>query len=678
MASNSNNISTISKGRKQPSFIILSQNDQETFISVANILLRFANNILKAPGNVRYRSIKLSNELFMTKLLPVNGAVDCLFTMGFKEMDDHLHLEMLHPLEDLKSLKDALEDEVDRLTKTGQNDSNLSTSSTNSAVDCKDNNVNQQQSVVNAGVDLIPVEPVICPRNDLAYVPRLNSQHENTFYQKVFGALGTVFKYESKELQALARQCIPIERLQGKAQKDFQQQQAECGEDGKWSEKDFLLLNLLAWFKQEFFSWTNSPECSNCGAETKFHSSDYPNAEERKWGCNNVECHQCHSCYTITRFPRYNHPQKLLLTRTGRCGEWANCFTLCCRTVGFEARYVLDWTDHVWTEVFSEHLGKWLHCDSCENACDKPLLYEQGWGKKLTYVIGISKDELVDVTWRYTAREKETFHTCLREEVVVRRTLVSDSWLSNFCVKATSELQQKMNDERKMFVKKRDITEIVESLSPRDATTNEGEGRVSGNLAWREARGEMGDNKKSHVFKAEKENIKSKRIRIRYFPATDSYSTDLGEELNDEKRISGWENGVELSENIFKKIEQDWQMVYLARCEGTPAGTIKWAIDVGDTDLVISEVHLTVKSQLYESGEIELKLFSENKEMDVLNTLSVFPDAFAGSKTLRLQACLKGSEGSVAWQHAQLFRCETSNSDFVGLEFKITLVNKNN
>ena len=130
--------------------------------------------------------------------------------------------------------------------------------------------------------------------------------------------------------------------------------------------------------------------------------------------CTNALCH------AQTRFVRYNHPGKLLETRTGRCGEWANCFTLCCRAMGYDARYIYDITDHVWTEVFSETLGRWLHCDPCENRVDAPLIYEAGWGKKLSYLFAFSNEEVVDVAQRYTNKW---------EDMLVHRNRVSENWL---------------------------------------------------------------------------------------------------------------------------------------------------------------------------------------------------------------------------------------------------------
>jgi hypothetical protein len=55
---------------------------------------------------------------------------------------------------------------------------------------------------------------------------------------------------------------------------------------------------------------------------------------------------------------------------------------------------VLDWTDHVWCEVYDINEQRWIHVDPCECLIDTPLVYEEGWKKDLSYVIATSKDEV--------------------------------------------------------------------------------------------------------------------------------------------------------------------------------------------------------------------------------------------------------------------------------------------
>lgn len=127
-----------------------------------------------------------------------------------------------------------------------------------------------------------------------------------------------------------------------------------------------------------------------------------PSADDREFHATVIEQYFCSNCNVPTRFPRYNHPLKLYETRTGRCSEWENAFTGLCIAMGHQARKVLDWTDHVWTEVWIHDYQRWVHIDACEpKAFDTPLMYDLGWGKKLTYIIAFSAQEIVDVTNRY-------------------------------------------------------------------------------------------------------------------------------------------------------------------------------------------------------------------------------------------------------------------------------------
>lgn len=168
--------------------------------------------------------------------------------------------------------------------------------------------------------------------------------------------------------------------------------------------------------------------------------------------------HTCGTCQALTPFPRYNNVHMLLKTRRGRCGEWANTFTLLCSSLGWDSRYVVDEGDHVWTEVYSHAQKRWIHCDPCENACDTPLMYENGWGKKLSYVIAYSPEEVQDVTWRYSSNHKG---------VIERRRKCSESQLVKALMEMRKERQKTLTDARRQYLTKRVIYELIELMAER-------------------------------------------------------------------------------------------------------------------------------------------------------------------------------------------------------------------
>ena len=217
-----------------------------------------------------------------------------------------------------------------------------------------------------------------------------------------------------------------------------------------------LMQLFLNWFRGEFPYYYD--ECCACGASQKkdeaintscnhnesesvitneltnetnvektqntFLGYIYPTSNEILGKASRTEIYCCHKCRRYTRFPRYNSVPSILNYRRGRCGEYSILLFRILRELGHEARWVVDWSDHVWVECLIgnsstpiigtsnglsglEHnccqnrtTGRWVHLDPCEAAVDMPLLY-QDWGKKQTFIIAFGAHDITVNTVRH-------------------------------------------------------------------------------------------------------------------------------------------------------------------------------------------------------------------------------------------------------------------------------------
>lgn len=275
------------------------------------------------------------------------------------------------------------------------------------------------------------------------------------FAAKVQSDIAAFERYSDDEMQAKVYSVIPEELL------------GDASDDEK-------VAIAAKWFKESFFTFVRNLSCSRCGSSaTTEVGGSMPTLAEAEDLVTNVELFKCSACGAVTRFPRINSVSKLLETRVGRCGEFTNAFTAILKAIGLRVRYVCDWTDHCWTEYWSEALGRYVHVDPCENIVDRPLTYEKGWGKKLKWIVAFGDGECVDVTRRYTEN--------IDEVVQRRQTELNESWVQTYLSFKNKQLMSRLSEEERQCVldiQRRD----AESMGmPKDIKPEELRGRISGN-----------------------------------------------------------------------------------------------------------------------------------------------------------------------------------------------------
>ena len=165
--------------------------------------------------------------------------------------------------------------------------------------------------------------------------------------------------------------------------------------------------------------------------------------------------------------------------------------------------------------------------------------------------------------------------------------MVSEVWLLHQTNRLSHQLQSSLSVSQREALTLRLVGELSEFLLPREVKEGEAQGRTSGDVTWRQARGELGmtqqPEQKSMIWTPSEIEMNNGEFCLEYRYQRICtriglcnltplnlivYSASLDKYIrrsDGDTTIDKWQNGVFEAESVFRKTENDWKMAYLAR-----------------------------------------------------------------------------------------------------------------